>query len=122
MKKTNISYCMLQKCMASTTLNKLRLNWRPHWSFLHVLIFFFSSCMFGVLKESLIRVLASSIFATPSATFELLSYHANFALHFTEAPSSPHSRTRPFNKLILDFLDIEVEQGEDSDRHDSLGC
>ena len=34
-----------------------------------------------------------------------------------EAPSPPPSRTNPFNKLILDFLNIEAKHGENSDRY-----
>jgi hypothetical protein len=59
------------------------------------------------------------MFATPSTTFELPSYAAQLANFLAEAPSPPPSRTRPFNKLVLDFLDIEADQGEDSDRHGS---
>jgi hypothetical protein len=44
-----------------------------------------------------------------------------FPIHFlfVEAPSLPSSRTSPFNILVLDFQDIEAEQGKDSDRHGS---
>ena len=52
-------------------------------------------------------------------TFDLPSYAAEFAHFLAEALSPPPSRFRPFNKLVLDFLDIEAEQGEDSDRHGS---
>ena len=52
------------------------------------------------------------MFATPS-------YAARLAHQFAEAPSLPPPRTRPFNKLALDFLDVEVEQGDNNDRDDS---
>ena len=78
--------------------------------------------MFKVPKESSIRVLTADVFATPLTTFELPSYAAKFAHHFAEAPSPPPSHTRPFNKLVLDFLDIKAEQGQDSDIHDSPSC
>jgi hypothetical protein len=44
-----------------------------------------------------------------------------FPIHFffVEAPSLLSSRTIPFNILVLDFQDIEAEQGKDSDRHGS---
>jgi hypothetical protein len=45
--------------------------------------------------ESPIRVLNAEMFATPSATFELPQYASELA----------------------HFLDIEAEQGEESDRH-----
>ena len=65
------------------------------------------------------HVLALDMFATPSTTFELPAYAAEFANPLAEAPSPPPSCTRPFNKLVLDLLDIEAKKGEDSDRHGS---
>jgi hypothetical protein len=72
--------------------------------------------MCRVQNKSPIRVLNADMFATPSTTFELLSYAAELTHLLAEAPSPTPIRTRPFNKLVLDFLDIEAEQGEDSDR------
>ena len=80
----------------------------------------FSSFMCRVQNESPIRVLNADMFATPLTTFELPFYVVELAHVLVEAPSPPPSRTRHFNKTILDFLDLEAEQGEDSDRHDSL--
>ena len=48
-----------------------------------------------------------------SKTFEFPSYAAEFANLLVEAPSPPPNHIRPFNKLILDLLDIEAK---DSDR------
>jgi hypothetical protein len=62
------------------------------------------------------------MFATPLTTFEFPSYAAEFAHLLAEAPSPAPSSTRPFNKLVLDFLDIEAEQGVNSDRHGSPSC
>jgi hypothetical protein len=69
--------------------------------------------------ENPIRVLNADMFATPSTTFEFPSYATQIANLLAEALSPPPCRTRPFNNLVLDFLDIEAEQGEDSDRHAS---
>jgi hypothetical protein len=69
--------------------------------------------------ESPIGVLNADMFATPSTTFELPHYAAELAHLLAEAPSPPHRRIRPFNKLVLDFLDTEAVQSEDSDRHSS---
>jgi hypothetical protein len=55
-------------------------------------------------------------FATSLTTFELPSYAAEFAHVLAEAPSPAPIRTRPFNKQVLDFLDIKAEQGEYNDR------
>ena len=64
-------------------------------------------------------VLRRGMCSSPSKMFELPSYVAELANFLAEAPSPPPSRTRPFNNLVLDFLDIEAEQGEDIDRHGS---
>ena len=61
-------------------------------------------------------VLCRGMCLSPSKTFELPSYAAKFANVLAEAPSLPPSRSRPFNKLVLDLLDIEANVGEDSDR------
>ena len=76
---------------------------------MHVAQIFPSSRMCKVQKESRIRVLTTDMFSTPSTTFEFPSYVAKFAHLLAEAPSPPLSRTRPYNKLVLDFLDIEAE-------------
>ena len=72
--------------------------------------------------QSPIRVLTVDMFSTPSTTFELPCYAAELANLLAEAPSPPPSRIRPFNKLVEDYVDIEAEEGEDSDRHDSPSC
>ena len=61
-------------------------------------------------------VLRRGMCSSPSKTFELPSYAAELANVLAEALSPPPSRIRPFNKLVLDFLDIKAEEGEDSDR------
>ena len=63
-----------------------------------------------------------SVSSSPSKTFELPTYAVGLANLLAEAPSPPPSRIRPFNKLIEDFLDIEAEEGEDSDRNGSPSC
>jgi hypothetical protein len=60
--------------------------------------------------------------SSPFNTFELPTYAAGLANLLAEAPSPPPSRIRPFNKLVLDYVDIEAEEGEDSDRHGSPSC
>ena len=68
------------------------------------------------------RVLTADMFSTASTTFELSCYAAGLANLLTVAPSSPPSSIRPFNKLVEDYVDIETEEGEDSDRHGSPSC
>ena len=91
-------------------------------NFGHVLILFSSSSMFRVQNESPICVFTADMFATPLTTFELFFYVADLAHLLAEAPSPPPSRTRLFNKLVLDFLDMEAEKGDDSDRHGNPDC
>jgi hypothetical protein len=76
--------------------------------------------MCKVQNESPICVLNANMFATPWTTFELPSYDVELAHLLAEALSPPPSRTRVFNKLVLDFLDIEAEHGEDNNRPGSL--
>ena len=57
--------------------------------------------------------------SSPSKTFELPCYAVGLANLLAEAPSPPPSRIRPFNKLVEEYLDVEAEEGEDSDRHGS---
>ena len=77
------------------------------------------SRIFRVQNESPIRVLTADIFSIPSTMFELSSYAAGLAKLLAEASSLASIRIRPFNKLVLDYLDIEAEEGENSDRNGS---
>ena len=78
--------------------------------------------MYRVQNESPILVLNADMFATPSISFDLPSYVAELANLLAEAPSPPPIRPCPFNNLLLDYLDLEAEQGKDSDRHGSPSC
>ena len=49
------------------------------------------------------------ICSSPSKMFELPSYATELANLLAEAPSPPPSRIRPFNNLVLDFLDIDAK-------------
>ena len=75
---------------------------------------------FRVPREN--AILRRCMSSSPSKTFELLIYAARLANLLAEAPSPPSSRIRPFNKLIEDFLDIEADEGKDSDRNGSPSC
>ena len=70
-------------------------------------------------RDSPIRVLNSDMFATPSMTFNLPSYAADLAHIMVDWPSPPPRRTRHFNGLVSNFLDIEALQAEASDEHSS---
>jgi hypothetical protein len=62
------------------------------------------------------------MFAMPSTTLEFPSYATELAHLLAEAPFPPTSHTRIFNNLVLDFLEIEAEEGKDSDRYGSPNC
>jgi len=68
------------------------------------------------------RVLTADMFSTPSTTFELPCYVAGLANLLAEAPTPSPSRIRPFNQLVEVYVDIEAEEGEDSDRQGSPSC
>jgi hypothetical protein len=60
--------------------------------------------------------------SSPFNTFELPTYAVGLANVLAEAPSPPPSRIRSFNKLVLEYVDIEAREGEDSYRHGSPSC
>ena len=60
--------------------------------------------------------------SSPSKTFELPTYATSLANLLAETPSPPPRRIRPFNKLIENFLDIEADEGKESDRNGSPSC
>jgi hypothetical protein len=78
--------------------------------------------MFRAHVHSPIRILTADIFSTPSTTFDLPSYAAEIANLMAEAPSPPPPRSCPYNKLVEDYLDIEADEGEDSDKDGSPTC
>ena len=61
-------------------------------------------------------VLCRGMCLSPSKIFELPLYATEFTNLLAEVPSLPPNRIRPFNKLLLDLLDIEAKEGDDSDR------
>ena len=84
--------------------------------------FFFFVMYVQSSKYRPIHVHTVDMFATHLTTFELPSYAADLAHLFAKALFPPPSRTRLFNKLVLDFLDIEAEHGENCDGHCSPSC
>ena len=55
------------------------------------------------------------MFSTPPKPFYLPSYARGLAYVFAEAPSSVPVRTQRYNSRVLDFVDIEARQGDESD-------
>ena len=72
---------------------------------------------FRVPREN--AIIRRGMSSSPSKTFELPTYAVGLANLFAEAPSPPPSRIRPFNKLVEEDVDVEAEEGDDSDRHGS---
>ena len=75
--------------------------------------------MCRVQNDSPIRILNTDVFGITSTTFDLPSYVVDLVHLLAEASSPPPMRTRPINNLVLNYFDIEAEQGKDSNRHDS---
>lgn len=62
------------------------------------------------------RILTTDMFATFLIAYKLPLCATWLALQFMEAPSLPSPCTRPFKRLLLDFLDVEAKEGKDNDR------
>ena len=61
------------------------------------------------------RILNAKMFSSPSKPFDLPSYAGGLAHVFAEAPSPVPVRTRRYNSRVLDFVDVEAEQSDESD-------
>ena len=55
------------------------------------------------------------MFSSPPKPFYLRSYAGGLAHIFAEAPSPIRVRTRRFNSRVLDFVDVEARQSDESD-------
>ena len=69
-----------------------------------------------------IRVLNADMFATPLKSFDLPSYAAELANVMAVAPSPSPSPPRHLINEVSAYVDIEAEEGEDSDRLGSPSC
>ena len=61
------------------------------------------------------------MFCTPPKLFYLLSYAGGLAHVFAEASSPVPVRTRRYNSRVLDFVDVEARQSDESDGSSSCG-
>ena len=61
------------------------------------------------------RILNTEMFSSPPKPFDLPSYARGLAHVFAEAPSSIRVRTRRYNSRVLDFVDVEARQSDESD-------
>ena len=61
------------------------------------------------------RILNVEMFSSPPQPFDLPSYARGLAHVFAEAPSPVPVRTRRYNSRVLDFVDVEARQSDESD-------
>ena len=61
------------------------------------------------------RILNAEMFSSPSKPFDLLSYAGGLAHVFAETPSRVPVCTRRYNSRVLDFVDVEPRQSDESD-------
>ena len=61
------------------------------------------------------RILNAEMFFSPPQLFDLPSYTRGLAHVFAEAPSLVPVRTRRYNSRVLDFVDVEAGQSDESD-------
>ena len=61
------------------------------------------------------HILNAEMFSSPPKPFDLPSYVGGLAHVFAEAPSPVPVCTRCYNSRVLDFVDVEARQSDESD-------
>ena len=61
------------------------------------------------------RILNAEMFSSPPKPFDLPSYTGGLAHVFVEAPSPVPVCTRRYNSRVLDFVDVEAGQSDETD-------
>ena len=61
------------------------------------------------------RILNTEMLSSPPKPFDLPSYAGGLAHVFAEASSLVPIRTRRYNSRVLDFVDVEARQSDESD-------
>ena len=61
------------------------------------------------------RILNAKMFSSPPQPFDLASYAGGLAHVFAEVPSPVPVCTRRYNSRVLDFVDVEAGQSDESD-------
>ena len=61
------------------------------------------------------HILNAELFSSPPKPFDLPSYAGGLAHVFAEVPSPVPVRTRRYNSRVLDFVDVEAKQSDESD-------
>ena len=71
--------------------------------------------MYRVSPPRPLRILNAEMFSSPPKPFDLPSYARGLVHVFAEAPSPVPVRTQRYNSRVLDFVDIEAGQSDESD-------
>ena len=74
-----------------------------------------NSIVYKVSPQRPSRIPNTKMFSTPPKPIYLPSYAGGLAHVFAEAPSSVPVCTRRYNSRILDFVDVEARQSDESD-------
>ena len=61
------------------------------------------------------HILNAEMFSSSPKPFDLPSYAGGLVHVFAEAPSPVPIRTRRYNSRVLDFVDVEARQSDESD-------
>ena len=61
------------------------------------------------------HILNAEMFSSPPKSFYLPSYAGGLAHVFAKAPSPVPVHTRRYNSRVLDFVDVEAIQSDESD-------
>ena len=71
--------------------------------------------MYRVSPQRPTHIFNVEMFSTPPKPFNLPSYAKGLAQVFAEAPSPVPVHTQCYNSTVLDFVDVEAKQGDESD-------
>ena len=74
-----------------------------------------NSIVYRVSPPRPLRILNAEMFSSPPKPFDLPSYAGGLAHVFAEASSPIPVRTRRYNSRVLDFVDVEARQSDESD-------
>ena len=71
--------------------------------------------MYRVSPQRPLHILNAEMFSTPPKPFYLLFYARGLTHVFAEAPSPVPIHTQRYNSKVLDFVNVEAKQGDESD-------
>ena len=74
-----------------------------------------NSIVYRVSPPRPLSILNAKMFSSPPKPFYLPSYARGLAHVFVEAPSPALVLTRRYNSRVLDFVDVDARQSDESD-------